>query len=578
MTVGTGTGNPGSVNRVTGTVVGTMERWINATGTDILYPIGTASYYRPVTVHFNALTGGSLIASFNSSAPGNQGLPVDDNGTTVYNALLEGYWDLNTANSLVSNDFNLSLTGNGFSSFPIVPETRILSRTGSSADWLASGTHLVAQGTTARRDNITILSGDYALADTVNCNPPATTPIIGPVNVCTSAVGQTYSVENHGGSSYAWTVTGGSIVTGQGSSIITVNWGPTGMIGMVEVIETNACSQGELQQLVVNVDPIPTSVITGPITSGAGTTGVMYSVEGTPGYTYAWTTSFHGTVASGDGTASITVNWNTAGSATVEVTATHTGCGTSAEPVLLNVEVYDVIISAQDGPWEDPATWVGGVVPNQILSARVVSPHTVTVNATAYVNNLTIDAGATLDNQTFQTWIYGDYTVNGTHSGSGDINLRMYGSEAVIDGTGNITHTGYFYIGTGNKSFAPTADLTFADGLRINDNLIITNNGHVRFGLAVYGDVVGSTWVNAENATLEAGERLFSNGLVGTLVASAPGNTVVYSRPNIVTVKQPTGGNYHNLVIAGTSVKTLEGDINVLGRSYHYKHPEYSQF
>ncbi len=98
------------------------------------------------------------------------------------------------------------------------------------------------------------------------------------------------------------------------------------------------------------------------------------------------------------------------------------------------------------------------------------------------MNNLTIDAGATLNNQTFQTRIYGDYTVNGTHSGSGDINLRMYGSEAVIDGTGNITHTGYFYMGTGNKSIAATADLTFADGLRINNNLIITNYGHVRFG------------------------------------------------------------------------------------------------
>ncbi len=141
----------------------------------------------------------------------------------------------------------------------------------------------------------------------------------------------------------------------------------------------------------------------------------------------------------------------------------------------------------------------------------------------------------------------------------------MYGSEAVIDGTGNITHTGYFYIGTGNKSFASTADLTFVDGLRINDNLIITNYGHVRFGLAVYGDVIGSTWINAENATLEAGERLFSNGLNGTLVASAAGNTIIYSRLNNVTVKLPADGDYYNLVIAGTLIKTLEGDINVLG-------------
>ncbi len=53
--------------------------------------------------------------------------------------------------------------------------------------------------------------------------------------------------------------------------------------------------------------------------------------------------------------------------------------------------------------------------------------------------------------------------------------------------------------------------------------------------------------------------------LNGTLVASAHGNTIIYNRPNNVTIKLPTDGEYYNLVIAGTLIKTLEGDINILG-------------
>ena len=80
----------------------------------------------------------------------------------------------------------------------------------------------------------------------------------------------TYSVTLNAGSSYLWTVTGGAIVGGQGTNSITVDWGSTGMMGQVEVTETNACTQGEAVILDVEIHPLQTSVITGPTVVPAG--------------------------------------------------------------------------------------------------------------------------------------------------------------------------------------------------------------------------------------------------------------------------------------------------------------------
>jgi hypothetical protein len=66
---------------------------------------------------------------------------------------------------------------------------------------------------------------------------------INPDTVCVNSVGEQYFVTNTAGSTYQWTVTGGgTLQTGQGTSLITVDWG--GVSGLfpnaVEVIETNA--------------------------------------------------------------------------------------------------------------------------------------------------------------------------------------------------------------------------------------------------------------------------------------------------------------------------------------------------
>ena len=485
----------------------------------------------------------------------------------IRNTFVEGYWSLTQANSLSSADYDVDLTGNGFTTFPIVDATRVLTRANGSVPWSADGTHVAGSGNTASRSNISILSSHLALADTTNCTIPVTGAISGAVSVCTGTSGSAYNVVNTPGSTYTWSVSGGTITSAQGLNFVFVDWGSTGMIGSVEVVEDNGCSQGAPVLLDVYINPIPTSAITGNTAVSAGSTGEVYTVTETAGYTYTWSIAGNGSITSGQGTGTITVDWGAAGTALISVTGGN-GCG-NAQPVDLTVNIYDVFITAQSGDWEDPATWVGNVVPNASNSARIASTHTVQQLANVTIQSLIIDAGAVLDSRNNYIYINGNYTLNGEHTGGNvDHRVRLNGLGSTIDGTGTYTHLGTLYIGTGDKIIASTADLTIQDNFRINDNIRVTNYGSVTVNgyYGIWGDNAGMTWVNETNATLNSGgARVFNNGGLGTLVASAAGNTVEYSWTNALPVNTPSGNTYYNLVISGSNTKTLQADLSISG-------------
>ncbi len=151
---------------------------------------------------------------------------------------------MTTANSLASTDYNLELTGNGFSTFPMHAGVRLLTRPNSGANWVANGNNLAAVGNTARRMNLNILSGEYAFGDTTSCTVPVTSPIAGNNSVCALSSGETYSVTPAGGSVFTWTVEGGTITGGQGTNSITVDWGLGTLPAEVRVVENNGCADG----------------------------------------------------------------------------------------------------------------------------------------------------------------------------------------------------------------------------------------------------------------------------------------------------------------------------------------------
>jgi hypothetical protein len=77
---------------------------------------------------------------------------------------------------------------------------------------------------------------------TLNGSPATPTTLTGPASVCPSSSGHVYSTTPvTGATTYLWTVpTGASIVSGNGSNTITVNWGT--VAGSVTVKAGNTCS------------------------------------------------------------------------------------------------------------------------------------------------------------------------------------------------------------------------------------------------------------------------------------------------------------------------------------------------
>ncbi|MCX6291071.1 MAG: gliding motility-associated C-terminal domain-containing protein, partial [Bacteroidetes bacterium] len=201
-------------------------------------------------------------------------------------------------------------------------------------NWGNSGTGIVTMVDTNA-------AGCSSAIQTMNVwiNPvPITSPVLGPDSVCANSV-TSYSVTSTAGSSYIWTVTGGSIIGSPTGSFISVTWGSAG-IGFISVIETNSTGcNGLSQSMVVMINPVPVPVmIFGNPVLCEGDTIQVYSVSPTPGSTYNWSVN-GGTLVSGQGSDSATVNWGVAGTGSLIALETNQwGCtsDTATFTVLLN--------------------------------------------------------------------------------------------------------------------------------------------------------------------------------------------------------------------------------------------------
>ncbi len=122
----------------------------------------------------------------------------------------------------------------------------------------------------------------------VTVNPlPVTNPIAGPSQVCINDTTSFFSVTPSVGN-YSWTVTGGTILSGQGTDSIRIQWSAPGS-GTVDVVDTNGfgCA-GNVQSISIIVNPLPVApTISGPISVCESATD-SYFVNPTAGSLYYW--------------------------------------------------------------------------------------------------------------------------------------------------------------------------------------------------------------------------------------------------------------------------------------------------
>jgi hypothetical protein len=235
-------------------------------------------------------------------------------------------------------------------------------------------------------------------------------------------------------SSYTWSVSGaGNVITGTSSSA-TVTWDASfSGTATVSVIANNGCGSSSPVSTTVTVTPLVNSVgtISGTSNICAGQTGVSYSVPAIPNTTgYIWTLPSGATIASGNNTNNISVNFSaSASSGNITVRGTN-ACGNG--PLSSNFAVTVTALPAAAGTITGPAN----VCPVQSYTFSVPA----IANATGYTWTLpagfSITAGANTNSITVYvdsaaTLTAGTIRVRGTNScGNGALspvfNINVY--------------------------------------------------------------------------------------------------------------------------------------------------------
>ncbi|MDQ3049892.1 MAG: T9SS type A sorting domain-containing protein [Bacteroidota bacterium] len=182
---------------------------------------------------------------------------------------------------------------------------------------------------------------------TITRNVPATPSVITGTNygLC-SATNKIYSVTNVTGLVYTWSIPAtATLVSGQGTNSITVNFPSANFTVTISVYGSNACGAGTARNLTVRSIPATPTVINGPVTVCSNSSGNAYSISAIPSATsYTWTAP-SGSIITGNGvTSSNNVLTTTATAVTVTygtITTTSTlkvkgnnNCGSSANKTL----------------------------------------------------------------------------------------------------------------------------------------------------------------------------------------------------------------------------------------------------
>ncbi len=155
LTLGSSGTNLGTLNRTSGTVIGTMARWFtNSTVSNVVFPVGTATNYRPFTISYTGapVAAGTVTIGHIDGVDGTDiASPITDGGFTI-NRASNMYWSI-AFNGAFGGTFDFSIDGNGQNGINDPTNLRgIYSSNGTV--FLALGTHAAGSGTVANRTGV----------------------------------------------------------------------------------------------------------------------------------------------------------------------------------------------------------------------------------------------------------------------------------------------------------------------------------------------------------------------------------------------------------------------------------------
>ncbi len=179
----------------------------------------------------------------------------------------------------------------------------------------------------------------------------AAAAISGPTTICQGQTDVAYSVASiNNATGYLWTVpTGATIVSGDNTPSIVVNYGGNALSGNISVKGTNTCGSGTSSSLPITVIAVETPIIAGQTQVCIPNEALVYSTQ-TGQTNYQWTISEGGSVLAGQNSATATVLWTSSGIHTISVGYTNAaGCSGVAQ-TSLPINVSNFPIPSISGP------------------------------------------------------------------------------------------------------------------------------------------------------------------------------------------------------------------------------------
>ena len=210
--------------------------------------------------------------------------------------------------------------------------------------------------------------------------PPPPTPVIsGSQSVCPGVVGVAYRVTPQPGYTYRWRVTGGTVVSGQGTAAVQVNWGSANGAAQVqaEVLNTRQCP-GPPAVLPVRINAVlQPATPQGPIRVCLNQRlNIAYETAPTTGSVYTWAVQ-GGRVRAGQGTAQVAVDWDGVGVHALRVAETSTTsdavCFGTSDPLRVTVfqdSTQGQVTAASIGPGADTESTVTWSFSQALRSGR----------------------------------------------------------------------------------------------------------------------------------------------------------------------------------------------------------------
>ncbi|MFN0031166.1 MAG: MopE-related protein, partial [Flavobacteriales bacterium] len=112
-----------------------------------------------------------------------------------------------------------------------------------------------------------------------------------------------------GAISYNWTAPSGCTITANSGTSITLSVPANFVSGNLCYTVTNACGTSAMRCNALSMLPATPASISGPATTCANATGLVFTTAQVGTFTYTWTVPATCTIVSGQGTNTITVNW-----------------------------------------------------------------------------------------------------------------------------------------------------------------------------------------------------------------------------------------------------------------------------